>query len=115
MQVTGQDHTITTINQPMPKEEEADARDRFRTMLWPALSIGFSMLVGMAFLTASFCHFLIRERQTGAKHLQVVSGVGPFSFWVACLAWDFVNYMIPCFVLLVVFAAFQVTSQLVSE
>ena len=47
--------------------------------------------------------------------LQVVSRVGPFSFWVACLAWDFVNYMIPCFVLLVVFAAFQVISQLVSE
>jgi ATP-binding cassette subfamily A (ABC1) protein 3 len=34
--------------------------------------------------------------------------VGPFAFWLASLAWDLVNYMIPCLVLLVVFAAFQV-------
>ena len=92
----------------MPKGELAAAKDSMTTALALGFSIGFSMLFGMAFLTSSFCHFLIRERQTGAKHLQVVSGVGPFAFWVASFAWDFINYIIPCLVLLVIFTGFQV-------
>ena len=108
VQLTGEEHTMTFINHPMPKGELAAAQDSMLVALQLGFSIGFSMLFGMAFLTSSFCYFLIRERQTGAKHLQVVSGVGPFAFWVASLAWDIVNYMIPCLVLLVVFAAFQV-------
>ncbi|XP_070193926.1 phospholipid-transporting ATPase ABCA3-like [Littorina saxatilis] len=107
-QVTGSPHTMTVVNHPLPKGELAAAKDSLTTALQLGFSIGFSMLFGMAFLTASFSYFLIRERQTGAKHLQVVSGVGPLAFWVASLAWDLINYLIPCLVLLVVFAAFQV-------
>ena len=95
----------------MPKGELAAAKDSVTTALTLGFSIGFSMLFGMAFLTSSFCYFLIRERQTGAKHLQVVSGVGPFAFWVASFTWDFINYMIPCLVLLIVFAGFQVRAR----
>lgn len=110
-QVTGdRSHTITTISHPMPKDNTAAAKDSALQALALGFSIGFSMLFGMAFLTSSFCYFLIRERQTGAKHLQVVSGVGPFSFWLASFAWDLVNYLIPCLALLIVFAAFQVAA-----
>lgn len=108
LQATNSNAVITTINHPMPKSAVAAARDEMNNALMFGFSIGFSMLFGMAFLTSSFSHFLIRERQTGAKHLQVVSGVGPFSFWLATFAWDLVNYMIPSLVLLVIFAAFQV-------
>ncbi|KAK7486553.1 hypothetical protein BaRGS_00022219, partial [Batillaria attramentaria] len=108
-QVTGDaDKQITTVSYPMPKDEVAAAKDSMTQALALGFSIGFSMLFGMSFLTASFSYFLIRERQCGAKHLQVVSGVGPFAFWLASFAWDMVNYLIPCLVLLVVFAAFQV-------
>nr|KAG5699338.1 hypothetical protein BaRGS_004275 [Batillaria attramentaria] len=109
LQVTGDaDKQITTVSYPMPKDEVAAAKDSMTQALALGFSIGFSMLFGMSFLTASFSYFLIRERQCGAKHLQVVSGVGPFAFWLASFAWDMVNYLIPCLVLLVVFAAFQV-------
>lgn len=92
----------------MPKDDLAAAQDDMLTTLMLGFSIGFSMLFGMAFLTSSFSYFLIKERQSGAKHLQVVSGVGPFAFWLASFAWDMINYIIPCLVLLIVFAAFQV-------
>ena len=42
----------------------------------------------------------------GAKHLQVVSGVGPGMFWAATLVWDYLNYLIPSFAMLIVFAAY---------
>ena len=44
--------------------------------------------------------------QVGAKHLQVVSGVGPGMFWAATLVWDYLNYLIPTFAMLIVFAAY---------
>jgi hypothetical protein len=71
LQLSGQEHTMTVVNHPMPKAELAQAKDDFFVALMLGFSIGFSMLFGMAFLTASFSYFLIRERQTGAKHLQV--------------------------------------------
>ncbi|KAK7486554.1 hypothetical protein BaRGS_00022220, partial [Batillaria attramentaria] len=108
-QVTGDvDKNITTISHPMPKDQQAAAKDTLAQAQMLGFSIGYSMLFGMAFLTSSFSYFLIRERQCGAKHVQVVSGVGPFAFWLASFAWDMVNYLIPCLALLVVFAAFQV-------
>nr|KAG5699336.1 hypothetical protein BaRGS_004273 [Batillaria attramentaria] len=107
--VTGDvDKNITTISHPMPKDQQAAAKDTLAQAQMLGFSIGYSMLFGMAFLTSSFSYFLIRERQCGAKHVQVVSGVGPFAFWLASFAWDMVNYLIPCLALLVVFAAFQV-------
>ncbi|XP_076468710.1 phospholipid-transporting ATPase ABCA3-like [Babylonia areolata] len=107
-EVAGEGHRITTVNYPMPKSKEDAATDAQKQSLSGGLTIGSNLLFGMAILTASFCHFLIRERQTGAKHLQVVSGVGPLAFWVASFAWDFINYLIPCLVLLGVFAFYKV-------
>ncbi|KAL8603343.1 hypothetical protein ACOMHN_039706 [Nucella lapillus] len=107
-EVVGPSHSIAAANHPMPKSDTAAAKDSMTQALALGFSIGFSMLFGMAFLTASFCYFLIRERQSGAKHLQVVSGVGPLAFWLASFAWDLVNYLVPCLVLLIVFAGFQV-------
>lgn len=43
-----------------------------------------------------------------AKHLQFLSGVNPFSYWLGSLCWDFTNYMIPAVVILILFAAFQI-------
>lgn len=61
----------------------------------------------MSFLAASFVVFLIKERETNAKHLQVVSGVRFIVFWVASFLFDAVNYIIPCIGLMIVLLAFQ--------
>ena len=45
-----------------------------------------------------------------AKHLQFVSGVDAVSFWLATYAWDFINYLLPMFGIIIMFAAFQVDS-----
>ncbi|XP_071081915.1 phospholipid-transporting ATPase ABCA3-like [Haliotis cracherodii] len=104
---TSPGHSITTTNFPLPQNQSDSSRTTLVAGAGTGFGIAFCLMFGMAFLTSSFVHFLIKERQVGAKHLQVVSGVGPFVFWMSNLAWDFINYIIPCLGLLIVFAAFQ--------
>lgn len=39
--------------------------------------------------------------------MQVVSGVGPMTFWLPTFLWDFINYIIPSLLLVIAFAAFR--------
>ncbi|XP_046544461.1 phospholipid-transporting ATPase ABCA3-like [Haliotis rubra] len=104
---TSPDHSITTINNPLPLDNKGTSKNTLSSVSALGFSVAFCLIFGMAFLTSSFVYFLIKERQVGAKHLQTVSGVGPFVFWLSNLAWDYINYLIPSFLLLIVFAGFQ--------
>ncbi|CAL1531816.1 unnamed protein product, partial [Lymnaea stagnalis] len=39
--------------------------------------------------------------------MQTVSGVGPVTYWLPTFLWDFINYIIPSLLLLVVFFAYS--------
>ena len=38
----------------------------------------------------------------------MLSGASPLSFWSATFLWDFINFLLPCFTLLIVFAIFKI-------
>lgn len=99
---------ISVKNHPLP--EVSDSNRMHSSGM--DLSVAILIVFGMAFMSATFSMFYIKERSTGAKHLQVVSGVGPVTYWMASFAWDLVNYMIPILVILIVFVAFQVDAYL---
>ena len=40
-------------------------------------------MMGMASLASSFLLFLVRERETKAKHVQFVSGVSAPAYWLS--------------------------------
>ncbi|XP_059179614.1 phospholipid-transporting ATPase ABCA3-like [Physella acuta] len=101
----------TSIN-PLPKDEEDKAKFDVTLALGAGFSVGLFIGFGMAFLTTMFIYFLIKERQVGAKHMQVVSGVGPLSYWIPTFIWDFINYIIPSLLLLIVFLAYQQSAYL---
>uniref|UniRef100_A0A3Q3LC94 P-type phospholipid transporter n=1 Tax=Mastacembelus armatus TaxID=205130 RepID=A0A3Q3LC94_9TELE len=69
--------------------------------------VSICVIFAMSFIPASFVLFLIQERVTKAKHLQFVSGVNPAVYWLASFAWDMCNYIIPCFIVIVIFLCFQ--------
>jgi ATP-binding cassette subfamily A (ABC1) protein 3 len=71
-------------------------------------SIAFNILFGMGFLASSFVIFLINERSSRAKHCQFVSGVRIITFWASTFCWDFINFLLPCLLLMLVFWAFGV-------
>ena len=50
--------------------------------------------------------WLLHERSLNLPLSQVVSGVGPLVFWLGNLMWDYVNFLLPSLLLLVVFAVY---------
>lgn len=72
-----------------------------------SFQVSFNVMFGISFLVSSFVIFLVKERSSDAKHLQYVSGAHPVIFWAASLVWDFVNYIIPCVFIMLVFVLFQ--------
>ncbi|XP_048579731.1 phospholipid-transporting ATPase ABCA3 isoform X2 [Nematostella vectensis] len=97
---------IETTNHPLPNNAQNKADNVTSTISVLFLAIFMSM--GMAFMAASFITFLVQERTSKAKHLQFVSGVDAFSYWSATYTWDFLNYLVPCLLILILFAAFQI-------
>uniref|UniRef100_H3C1X8 P-type phospholipid transporter n=1 Tax=Tetraodon nigroviridis TaxID=99883 RepID=H3C1X8_TETNG len=69
--------------------------------------VSICVIFAMSFIPASFVLFLIQERVSKAKHLQFVSGVNPTVYWLANFSWDMCNYIIPCFIVVLIFLCFQ--------
>ena len=104
---TNDNYTIHTYNHPFPRKLKDNSDRIINTGMGIGFTIAVSVLFGMAFMVTSFIIFLIKERSVGAKHLQVVSGVGPGAFWLSTFTWDIINYTVPIFGTMIVFAAFQ--------
>lgn len=63
---------IQTTNFPFKRDLEGNS-NRAAANTSSGFSIAFVILFGVAFLTTSFILFLIKERMSGAKHLQKAS------------------------------------------
>jgi ATP-binding cassette subfamily A (ABC1) protein 1 len=66
------------------------------------------VVIAFSFVPASFAVFVVKEREVGAKHQQLISGVGITAYWCSTFLWDIVNYSLPCGAALVLIAAFNV-------
>ncbi|KAK3796087.1 hypothetical protein RRG08_044081 [Elysia crispata] len=104
--------SLQTILAPLPKDPKDAAQRNTLRILTATFSVSSFIAFGMAFLTSPFIYFLIKERQVGAKHMQVVSGVGPVTYWLPTFMWDFISYIFPSMLLLVVFAAYSSSAYL---
>eukprot|EP00760_Papus_ankaliazontas_P036329 PhM_4_TR8289/c4_g1_i1/m.92591/K05643/ABCA3; ATP-binding cassette, subfamily A (ABC1), member 3 len=65
------------------------------------------VMIPYCFVPAVYTAWLVREKETKAKHLQVVSGMNTYAFWLSNASWDIVAYLITEFLTLMVFAIFQ--------
>lgn len=64
-------------------------------------------ILALSFIPASFITFLVLEVQTGSKHLQFLSGLNGYIYWVSVYLWDVANYLAPATLCVLVFVAFQ--------
>ena len=58
---------------------------------------------------------VVRERETGAKHQQLISGVSLPAYWLATYLWDAVSYLIPSGLSILMFVAFGVEAYTTGE
>eukprot|EP01060_Flectonema_neradi_P031529 TRINITY_DN480_c0_g3_i1.p1 TRINITY_DN480_c0_g3~~TRINITY_DN480_c0_g3_i1.p1 ORF type:complete len:1772 (+),score=363.22 TRINITY_DN480_c0_g3_i1:93-5408(+) len=96
---------IVIANYPMPFS------DYFKNVIqgFQAVSIGIFILLPFAFIPANYVSFLVKERESKAKHVQLVSGVRLPSYWGANFVFDLSSYMISTTLAFLVFAMFDRT------
>ncbi|CAN7974909.1 unnamed protein product [Ixodes persulcatus] len=95
---------ITVINHPMTDTSFLLSKDQI--LQGTDVLIAIFIIVAMSFVPASFVLFLVYERYTKAKHLQIVSGVNPIVYWLANYFWDICSYVVPatcCVLILLIF------------
>nr|XP_033770036.1 ATP-binding cassette sub-family A member 3 [Geotrypetes seraphini]XP_033770037.1 ATP-binding cassette sub-family A member 3 [Geotrypetes seraphini]XP_033770038.1 ATP-binding cassette sub-family A member 3 [Geotrypetes seraphini] len=105
--VAGPNASITATNYPQPRNMKETARDQLMEGQ-TGFAIAINLLYGMASLASTFALLLVSERAIKSKHVQFVSGVYIVNFWFSALLWDFINFLIPCLLMLAVFQAFDV-------
>merc|ERR1719181_104555 len=93
---------IDTVNHPLNRTADSLLNDWTQSALDVLMSIW--VIIAMSFVPASFLLYLVGERTTKVKHMQLVSGTSPATYWVATYVWDCALYMVPCFVVVGIFA-----------
>uniref|UniRef100_A0A671MCW9 P-type phospholipid transporter n=1 Tax=Sinocyclocheilus anshuiensis TaxID=1608454 RepID=A0A671MCW9_9TELE len=97
---------ITTFNHPLNLTKEQLSQVALMTTSVDVL-VSICVIFAMSFVPASFVVFLIQERVNKAKHMQFISGVQPFLYWLANFLWDMCNYVVPATLVIMIFVCFQ--------
>jgi len=61
---------------------------------------------GMSFLLSTFITLPVKERSSGAKHCQIISGVKSSTYWLTMFTCNLVNYVVPSLCVVAVVQAF---------
>ncbi|KAL1124644.1 hypothetical protein AAG570_001268 [Ranatra chinensis] len=66
-----------------------------------------SVIFALSFVPASFTLYIIEERTSNSKHLQLVSGVSRLIYWIQAYVWDMVCYIISALLCIIIFLIFN--------
>uniref|UniRef100_A0A4W5NN85 P-type phospholipid transporter n=1 Tax=Hucho hucho TaxID=62062 RepID=A0A4W5NN85_9TELE len=105
----GQDpskYGIHAFNHPLNLTKEQLSQVALMTTSVDVL-VSICVIFAMSFVPASFVVFLIQERVNKAKHMQFISGVQPFLYWLSNFIWDMCNYIVPATLVIIIFICFQ--------
>jgi hypothetical protein len=78
------------VNKPLP----LTSREEVLVQTILSLFVAIFVLVPFCYIPASFGVFVVKERAVKAKHLQMVSGVRGWTYWLATYLWDMSLYCI---------------------
>ncbi|XP_074060603.1 phospholipid-transporting ATPase ABCA7 isoform X2 [Macrotis lagotis] len=101
-----QTYGITTLNHPLSLTKEQLSEVTLMASSVDVL-VSICVLFAMSFVPASFVLFLIEDRVSRAKHLQLLGGLPPTLYWLGNFAWDMCNYLVPAGLVVLIFLAFQ--------
>lgn len=99
-------YSIRLINHPLPitaRQFEDEIEKQSNVSLLRALAV----IWALAFIPATYAVYLIGERASGFKHLQLISGVGRIVYWTATFLWDFACFCITIVVVIIIFLIFN--------
>ncbi|XP_077990027.1 phospholipid-transporting ATPase ABCA3-like [Glandiceps talaboti] len=107
--LTNSSFSIQVSNYPLPRSSKDQAEDQVWDAVgsFSAVMQGFLIILGVGFLAASFIPFIVQEKRSKAKHVQIVSGLNQVVYWLANFAWDYLNYLVIAVVFVIIVAAFD--------
>lgn len=90
---------LVSVNHPLPLTEQQAIE--VKTVLSVLASL--FLLIPLCYIPGAFVVFLVRERMSKSKHLQLVSGVELTSYWISAYLWDLTLFLILTLLLMIVF------------
>lgn len=97
-----QNMTIQTRNHPLPMTKS----QRLQRHDLDAFAAAIIINIAFCFIPASYAVSLVKERETKAKHQQMISGVSVLSYWISTYLWDVISFLVPTCLALVLFYIF---------
>ncbi|KAJ8939521.1 hypothetical protein NQ314_011088, partial [Rhamnusium bicolor] len=95
-------------------EDEENITERMISLINQLLSgqtmgfqLAFNIAFSMAFVSSFYVLFIVRENISKSKHLQFVSGVKVYIFWITALLCDMVTYLVTILALIITLVCFQ--------
>ncbi|KAL0281552.1 UNVERIFIED_CONTAM: hypothetical protein PYX00_002501 [Menopon gallinae] len=100
-------YSIRLVNHPLPITErqlEDDIEVQINTSLLTAIAI----IWALSFIPAMFVIYIVEERMSGLKHLQIVSGISKSVYWIVALLWDMMLYTLNVLTIVILFISFDI-------
>ncbi|XP_053672341.1 phospholipid-transporting ATPase ABCA3-like [Anopheles nili] len=97
---------LNVINKPLPYRLDTQL-EKLNTGLNAGFQLAFNTGSAMAFVSALYIIFYIKERASRAKLLQFVSGTNVTLFWATAFVWDYLLFVVNCLVYIATVAIFQ--------
>ncbi|KAF5176169.1 Abc transporter a family member, partial [Thalictrum thalictroides] len=97
-----QNMTIQTRNHPLPMTRSQHSQHHDLD----AFSAAIIVTIAFSFIPASFAVSIVKEREVKAKHQQLISGVSVLSYWISTYVWDFISFLFPSFLAIILFYIF---------
>jgi len=95
------DAELAIINHPLPLSRKQSAEAKIKL----SLVVLIFMFLPFCYIPGAFIVFLVKERSSKSKHVQLVSGVNMLAFWMSTFMWDLLLYAaLVCLVMLVFLA-----------
>ncbi|PIA53512.1 hypothetical protein AQUCO_00900239v1, partial [Aquilegia coerulea] len=94
--------TIQTRNHPLPMTRSQHSQHHDLD----AFSAAIIVTIAFSFIPASFAVSIVKEREVKAKHQQLISGVSVLSYWISTYVWDFISFLFPSFLAIILFYIF---------
>lgn len=91
---------ISVINHPLPRNLDETLKDTLSSDP-TSFNVASGLTFGFSFLIASFVVFIIKEKTTNSRHIQYLSGCSAMTYWTNALVWDFISYLIPTVVVMI--------------
>ncbi|KAI5736463.1 hypothetical protein M8J76_003487 [Diaphorina citri] len=104
--VSRDDYAIVAINHPMNLTHKQMALETLKKS-GTSILVAVTVLFAMSFVPASFLIFLIEERVSNSKHLQLVSGVNKLVYWAQVYSYDLLCYTFSSTLVVFIFLAFK--------